>query len=613
MFIAYVGLILLCGCHGYPSGAPESACDNMTPIHGAPPQTTSSPYVITMSSSHLTTENNLTITISSKDGQTTFKGFLLEVFTNLSSPIRFTGGEFKVPDNAKRRCIGGATHTDHNPKLLCILSWNPTNRFKGIVKFRATVVQSLKIIWKNIESESVRVDYLPPSTVPTTDITTMPISSSTQMEETTTPVPFSSTKGMPFDYPHCRKGFGCFKPCLGKKCDAVVQWRRQGKFVDFSIISRLKNQIDRWIAIGISPTGKMSKTSVVMCILYNNEVRVLEGINEGYSFSVLPNTSLGLINITTSVIGQILKCSFSRKINVTGDFGNVYSLMKKYYIILGNGPVTVGTPKRHEKIPVVSAEKVDFLLNQTVGFGEQSMLLYKLHGSLMIFAWIFLSSIGIITARYYKSESGDMMLGGVKVWFAIHRTVMSLVFIITTAAFVIIFIQVGTLLQETDCSSYLRYHPGLGIAVMALTVVNPTIALFRCNLGHKYRHVFYYFHMFIGTSAQILAAITIYFGVNLEKSNTPVGTSNVVIAYIVTYIIIEVILESEKYFSDMKDEPERQHLLQSSGKENHSAKQRSQANGFKLSILMIHFLCMSMYCLILIYLVITAPLKQNVK
>ncbi|XP_062619064.1 ferric-chelate reductase 1-like [Saccostrea cucullata] len=595
MLIVYLGLVLLCGYHGYPFGAPESACDNMTPVHGAPSQTTSSPYVITMSSSSLTTGNNFSITISSKDGKTTFKGFLLKVFTNLQAPIPFTGGEFEVPDNAQRRCDGGVTHTDHNPKLLINFPWNPTKRFKGIVKFRATVVQSLKVLWTNIESESLSVDYIPPSTVPSTDITT--------------PIPISSTTGTPSDYPRCSKGFGCFKTCPRESCDTIVQWKRRGKVVDFSVIYRLRNQNDKWVAIGISPTGKMPNTNVVMCILSNNEVHVLEGINEGYSFSVLPNTSLGLINITTSVIGQILNCSFSRQINVTGDFGNVYSLMKKYFIILGNGPVTLGNPRRHARTPVVSDERVDFLLNQTIGFKEDSMLLYKLHGSLMIFAWIFLSSIGIITARYYKTERRDMMLCGDQVWFAIHRTAMTLAFIITTVAFVIIFMQVGTLLQVTDCGIYLKYHPILGITVMALTVVNPTIALFRCSPDHKYRHVFYYSHKFIGISAQIMAAITIYFGVNLEKSNTPVGTSSVVIGYVITYIIVEVLLESESYFSDMKgDDPERQSLLQSKGKEYHSFNLQSKVNSFKLSILMLHILCMSMYCLTLIYLVITAPL-----
>lgn len=40
-------------------------------------------------------------------------------------------------------------------------------------------------------------------------------------------------------------------------------------------------------------------------------------------------------------------------------------------------------------------------------------------GSLMIFAWILLSSLGIIIARYYKSNWKGSMPCGVKVWFAV--------------------------------------------------------------------------------------------------------------------------------------------------------------------------------------------------
>lgn len=46
----------------------------------------------------------------------------------------------------------------------------------------------------------------------------------------------------------------------------------------------------------------------------------------------------------------------------------------------------------------------------------------------------------------------------------------------------------------------------------------------------------------------IFAAIAIYFGVNLEKSNTPEEASYIVIAYIINYVIIEVVLECQKYF-----------------------------------------------------------------
>lgn len=60
MIVVCLGLVFLCGCYGYPSGAPDSACNSMTPNHGVGPQNTSPPYVIKLSSSNFTAEENLT-------------------------------------------------------------------------------------------------------------------------------------------------------------------------------------------------------------------------------------------------------------------------------------------------------------------------------------------------------------------------------------------------------------------------------------------------------------------------------------------------------------------------------------------------------------------------
>lgn len=48
----------------------------------------------------------LLVTISSKDGNTSFKGFLVEVFTDQPTPNQLKEGEFKVPENAHPTCNG---------------------------------------------------------------------------------------------------------------------------------------------------------------------------------------------------------------------------------------------------------------------------------------------------------------------------------------------------------------------------------------------------------------------------------------------------------------------------------------------------------------------------
>lgn len=41
-----------------------------------------------------------------------------------------------------------------------------------------------------------------------------------------------------------------------------------------------------------------------------------------------------------------------------------------------------GTPGQHEKTPVKSESRVDFLVNENVGSDDPSKTLYKLHGNL---------------------------------------------------------------------------------------------------------------------------------------------------------------------------------------------------------------------------------------
>lgn len=73
----------------------------------------------------------------------------------------------------------------------------------------------------------------------------------------------------PSDMPRCEKGFGCFKSCSGDACDAVVLWRRQENVVDFRIMSRPTNPDHRWVAIGLSPNGKMVcafLSNILLCV-----------------------------------------------------------------------------------------------------------------------------------------------------------------------------------------------------------------------------------------------------------------------------------------------------------------------------------------------------------
>lgn len=100
-------LTVLCAISGawaYSGGAPEAVCEDMTPKHPAPPQTSRFPYTISVSNKEIKSGDEVEITIS---GGNPFKGFLAQVRDG-DKPV----GSFKIPDTDKYaktiNCLGGS-------------------------------------------------------------------------------------------------------------------------------------------------------------------------------------------------------------------------------------------------------------------------------------------------------------------------------------------------------------------------------------------------------------------------------------------------------------------------------------------------------------------------
>ncbi|CAF4349230.1 unnamed protein product, partial [Rotaria sordida] len=53
-------------------------------------------------------------------------------------------------------------------------------------------------------------------------------------------------------------------------------------------------------------------------------------------------------------------------------------------------------------------------------------------------------------------------------------------------------------------------HSIIGILVISAAIIQPTMALFRCQPDHQYRFIFNYAHATVGTGALILSIATIF-------------------------------------------------------------------------------------------------------
>lgn len=141
--------------------------------------------------------------------------------------------------------------------------------------------------------------------------------------------------------------------------------------------------------------------------------------------------------------------------------------------------------------------------------GSDTTNLMKAHGILMIFTWIVLVSTGILIARYFKRTWPDQKLCSKAIWFAIHRTIMSSVAVLTLISFILILVyKKGQWVSTVNRREFA--HSIVGILVVCFAAIQPFMALFRCNPDDHYRFIFNYAHAIVGFTAFILSITAIF-------------------------------------------------------------------------------------------------------
>jgi len=110
---------------GYPGGAPQKACESMTPEHGSDPQSSKSPYEISLKQLTVRNGENLIIQLESPIKRS-FKGFLV-IVKKVGEPEQ-AYGSFSSNENVKTlNCFHGnnnaATHSNRDDKSSVMLTW----------------------------------------------------------------------------------------------------------------------------------------------------------------------------------------------------------------------------------------------------------------------------------------------------------------------------------------------------------------------------------------------------------------------------------------------------------------------------------------------------------
>ncbi|CAD5122750.1 DgyrCDS11159 [Dimorphilus gyrociliatus] len=338
---------------------------------------------------------------------------------------------------------------------------------------------------------------------------------------------------------------GCYREpsgCQDGSCSLLLAWTVEDNVVQFQM-SALTNG---YIALGFSKDQYMGDDSVVECVNQEETKRVIVqySYNDGQSNKVLEQLS----DFDAYQGGKIIRCEFKRrKLIRDNSEGKIFNLDESYYLLLARGSVKNGKKLMHflrpGVEPLVSTKKVDLDSHPNLS-GKARYPLVKLHGCLMLIAWMILSSMGILMARYYKPIWPNKRSCNERIWFCVHRVCMASCAILTLIGVIIIFIQVGGYSTFDDFPK--KAHPPLGIIVCILSILNPLMALIRCDYNgkrKKWRVVFNWFHWLFGTITVLISMPTVFIGLSMQKAAVPSWATWVMMAFFLFHLIVELLLE----------------------------------------------------------------------
>ncbi|XP_041769842.1 putative ferric-chelate reductase 1 homolog [Anopheles merus] len=141
---------------------------------------------------------------------------------------------------------------------------------------------------------------------------------------------------------------------------------------------------------------------------------------------------------------------------------------------------------------------------------DHPSVLLRLHGTLMVVAWLFFNSLGNTVARYFKTTWTTRRYFGVPVWNFYHRIYMMASWILTCAAIVCIFVDV----QGFEAHA----HSIVGLATFALVFIQPILGLMRPS-QQPAQSAIRILHTLLGHAAYILAVTNMFLGVGLEAAH----------------------------------------------------------------------------------------------
>ncbi|XP_063701077.1 putative ferric-chelate reductase 1 homolog isoform X2 [Culicoides brevitarsis] len=543
-----------------PNGAPESTCESLLPFHGGgiKPLTTVSPFNIVPLSTVVEQGQVLRVEIQADPRELVFGGFMIHARTR-TTPYRVVGRFAKSADGTVKliNCGDGventATHVSPAPKLDFGLDWQAPNDYVGEIYFIATIAQEYDKFWVGIQSESIRIvtrgSLL---STPSNGISTSrrPFHQPTSFDIVPNRTKITKKLGDPF-YDQCGDTKSCFgfpEGCVEQKnCKAAVATIVNGESYVFEMKAFDPNAA--YVASALSMDNKMGDDSVMECVPERGQ-----GIKAyaSWTFSS-PKYGVTRENVPQSIVKLIDSSYTNNQIycRVERDALSVvrgvsFDLVRnKYNILVASGSSNKDNSVGYHDIGRESTASARALA-EISNFGTASKLFLRLHGAFMVAAWIGTASLGILLARYFKQTWIGSSSCGKDIWFAWHRFLMFLTWVLTMAGTILI------VLELKGWSKARNPHAVLGSITTILCFLQPIGAFFRPHPGSKNRPIFNWMHWLGGNVAHIIGVVAIFFAVKLSKAELPDWLDYILVAFVAFHVLLHLIFSIAGCASDRR-------------------------------------------------------------
>ncbi|CAG5120623.1 unnamed protein product, partial [Candidula unifasciata] len=428
---------------------------------------------------------------------------------------------------------------DENPKRNLQFVWTANRHYRHI-EFRATFIVNDDVFWVSEKSRLLGDPKAGPLPLPRNRVTA------------------------PINTDECGNTKGCFREppgCIEPQCLYILTWRSEAATIDFELGGLADSSIDRYVAVGLSEDKYMGDDTVLTCA-HNSETGRTEIFLSYNTADPKNNIPVPKYDVNPSTGGHYDTSLYPVIVSEEGSYDNG-RLRCRFRInrdldTKKRRRITRFIQRRHglsvEELPLASANRIDFTYFSN-SHGRATYSLAKAHGCLMILAWIFFASIGLLLTKYYKPMWPESRMFDQKYWFLGHFNCMATMFIITIIAIILIFVEAGGYSQAPDLPQ--KAHPILGIIIFICIIINPILALIRPSEENKCRPVFNWFHWAFGTIANVLAIPQIFIGMDFGKVMVPWWATWVLVIWVIFHIAVELTLEIHQCCTYKKNKERR--------------------------------------------------------